>query len=169
MPEPTSHPDGRLVNPSVRHEGSDASFPWILYLLIFALALAALILYLIWVFFDRYGGYQTEVKKSTYPLAPKPSAALPPEPRLEPLDRLEDIEISNVYEREAGKESTLNRLGRTRKKGFVHIPIDRAMRLLENKLPARKEPSAGRQRREGGLLDADDSNSGRRFRGRLRR
>jgi len=168
MPDDISHPDSRLVNPTVRHERSDASFPWILYLLIFALALAALVFYGIWVFFDRYTNYQAEVKKSTYPLAPKPSTALPPEPRLEPLDRLQDIESSNVYERQAGKESTLNTLGRTREKGFVHIPIDRAMRQLENKLPARKEPPEAQQRRERGLQSAGEPNSGRVFRRRSR-
>ena len=48
--------------------------------------------------------------------------------------------------------------------GFVRIPIDQAMALLENKLPARQEPPAGQSRRQNGLVDAGESNSGRMFR-----
>jgi hypothetical protein len=47
-------------------------------------------------------------------------------------------------------------------KGVVRIPIGRAMALL--KLSVRQEPPAGQQRRDNGLVDAGESNSGRMFR-----
>jgi hypothetical protein len=164
MPEPIPQQDGRLEHPTVHYEPSDANFNWILFILLVALALAALILYLIAVFFFNYAGYEANIKKSNFPLAPSPSTALPPSPRLEPIDRLEDIQKSKVFERQAGEESTLNTLGPTEDRGYVHISIDRAMQLLEGKLPVRKEPPAGQRRRAGGLLDWGQPNSGRIFR-----
>jgi hypothetical protein len=75
------------------------------------------------------------------------------------------VERLNVYERQAAREDLLNRYGTTREEGFVHIPVGRAMTLLENKLPARKEPPAGQRRRGDGLVDGGEPNSGRLFRG----
>lgn len=163
-PAEIRHPDGRIEHPSVRHERGDASFRWILVILIGAMGFAALVHYVLLQFFYDYRGYEAAIKKSPYALAPTPSERLPPEPRLEPLDRTSGIESSNIYVRLADKEAILNSYGTTGQKGFVHIPIDRAMTYLENKLPARPEPAAN-QWRQDGLVDAGESNSGRMFRG----
>jgi hypothetical protein len=159
------YPDGRIEHPAVRFERSDVNFGWIMSILIVSICLATLMfLALLW-FFHNYRDYQAAIKKSPFPLAPTQSQALPPEPRLEPLDRVHGIETSNAYERQAAKEETLNHYGRTAEPGFVHIPIDRAMTVLEKKLPVRKEPAAS-QAKENGLLDEGASNSGRLFRGK---
>ncbi len=149
---------------SVRHERTDASFGWVIGLIVGSIGLAALTFWVLLVLVHRYQNYQAAIKRSSYPLAPSPQEALPPEPRLEQLDRLQGIERPNVHERQASKEEILGSYGSTPKEGFIHIPIDRAMRLLENKLPVRKEPPAGDRRRENGLVNGGESNSGRMFR-----
>ncbi len=75
------------------------------------------------------------------------------------------IERPNVYERQASREEILNSYGPTTEEGFVHIPIERAMKMLENKLPARAEPPADQTRRSDGLVDSGEPNSGGIFRG----
>lgn len=160
--------DGRSRNPEVRHERSDVSFRWIMGVLIGAAGLGVIIHFAVGWFFDDYRDYQARIKRSPFPLAPAPSDALPPAPRLEQLDRLAGVERSNVFEREASRERILNSFGPAAEEGFVHIPIDRAMALLANKLPARKAPAAGQGKREDGLVDSGASNSGRMFRGKPR-
>ncbi len=78
MAEEIRHDDGRIEHPSVRHEKTDASFPWILGLILGAAFLGALIFYLIWLFFNNHGATLAEERKSPFPLAPKPSLAVPP-------------------------------------------------------------------------------------------
>ena len=168
-PEPAEirYPDGRIEHPSVRHERSDANFRWILGILVGAMALAALIQYAVLRFFYGYRDYQAAVKTSRYPLAPGPAEPnrvkyLPAEPRLEQLDRISGVESSNVYERQLAKERALDSYGPTAAKDYVHIPIEQAMKLLADKLPARKA-SATDPWKGNGLLDAGASNSGRKF------
>jgi hypothetical protein len=200
--EEVHHPDGRIEHPHIRFEHTDASLGWILAIGITSMALAALIFYLLlWFFFD-YKNYQAVIKRSPFPLAPRPSEALPAPPHLEQLNRIAEIERSNVYERQAGKESLLESsglalpdlmvlgpsvigLGGTSpavgplaaalavdigmtlpENGFVRIPIQQAMAWIvrTGKLPARQQSPASERRKENGLLDAGESNSGRMFR-----
>jgi hypothetical protein len=165
VPEEIRHPDGRIEHPSVRHEPTDASLRWIIIVLIGALGLAALIHYVILVFFQHYNRYQSDIKKSPYPLAPAPSKALPPEPRLEQLNRVIESDIGNVYIREKAKEEILNSIGPTDDKGFVHVPIDWAMEHLAKKgMKVRKLPADGAAERSHGLEGWGASDSGRKFR-----
>jgi hypothetical protein len=153
--EEVRHPDGRIEHPHVRFEHTDASLGWILAIGIGSMALAALIFSLLLWFFFHYKDYQAAIKRSPFPLAPHPSEALPAPPHLEQLNRIAGIEKSNVYEREAGKESLLHSYGlpvpegiaaETGKtppeNGFVRIPIEQAMAWVvqAKKLPARQEP-----------------------------
>lgn len=210
VPEETRHPDaeevrypdGRIEHPHIRYEHTDASLGWILGIGITSMALAALIFSLLLWFFFHYKDYQAVIKRSPFPLAPRPSEALPAPPHLEQLNRFAEIERSNVYERQAGKESLLHSsglplpdlmvlgpsivgLGGTSagvgpvaavlavdagttppENGFVRIPIEQAMAWVvrTDKLPARQQPPASERRKENGLLDAGESNSGRMFR-----
>jgi hypothetical protein len=163
MPE-TAHPDGQLENPSVHHEASDANTRWILIfgggVLITAVIIHGLVL---WFFFNREDS-EARAKKSSFPLAPKASQDLPPAPRLEQLDRREPIGISILQERRAESAAELNSYGSTSEKGYVRIPIDRAMKLVLDKLPARKGHPAARKK-EAGLAEGGESNSGRMYRG----
>jgi hypothetical protein len=163
MVEEIRHPDGPAEHPSVKTEKSDASFTAIAVVLLAAAALGAIILVAIWGFFAKWNRYESEIKKSPYPLAAQPSDALPPEPRLEPLDRTSGIEKSNVYLRLKQEEDVLTSYGPT-EEGYVHIPVGRAMDLLAGKLPARAAPSAEAERKAGGLMGSGEPNSGRMFR-----
>ncbi len=62
-------------------------------------------------------------------------------------------------------ESELHNYGPAERSGYVHIPIERAMQLIPEKLPVRKDqPSDDQLRRQNGLVDDGEPNSGRMFR-----
>ncbi len=155
--------DGRAeTHPTVRHERTDANFRWILGLVIAAAVLGLILHAVVWLIFRDERDRLAEVRQSSFPLAPKPSTALPPEPRLEQLDRLSEIERANVYARQKAKEEVLASYGNTDEKGFVHIPVGQAMKLLAttNKLPAR-QVNVLPPPRDNGLVSAGEPNSGR--------
>jgi len=163
--EGDGQPPGGLLHAEVRHEHSDASFRWILGIIIGAMVFAAIVHAVVLRFFYSYQDYQDVIKRSNYPLASTHAESLPPEPRLEQVNRMAGIEKGNVYLREEGKEARLHSYGST-EEDYVHIPIDRAMDFLAGKLPARtNQPTTDQARRQNGLVDAGESNSGRMFRG----
>jgi hypothetical protein len=164
-PEELAHPNGRVEHPEVRHETSDINFRWIAGILVGAVILGVIVQFSVWLFFRDYRRYQSDIKKSPYPLAATPSEALPAEPRLEQLERLSGVEKANVFKTEAARLSFLNSYGATPDRGYVHIPIDRAMKLVEKQLASRPEKRAG-DKRANGLVDAGEPNSGRMFRGK---
>ncbi len=139
MPDEINHPDGRLEHPSVRREPTDAQFSLILGIVVTAVVLLLLIFGMVHRFFFHERDRLNQERMSRFPLAPEPSRALPPEPRLEQLDRLAEVTISDVGVRLQAKEAALNSYGPTQEKGFIHIPIDRAIQLLAGRLPARNE------------------------------
>jgi hypothetical protein len=158
-------PPGGLQHTAVRFEPSDAKFRWIFGIILGAIVVAVVIHVAVWGFFESRRDREATVKRSDFPLAPASSEALPPQPRLEQLNRIERIEKGNVYLREEQKEWTLDSYGPAGE-GYVHIPIDRAMDLLADKLPVRTaRPPADQARRQNGLVDAGASNSGRMFAG----
>jgi hypothetical protein len=172
MVEEIRSPEAPPENPSVRYERTDASFRWVLGLIIAAAVLGAIIFVALWWFYGEENRRLDARRRSNYPLAPTPTTnpRTVPEPRLEQLDRLQGIETSNVYVREKVKEDRLGQYGPTEEKGFLHIPIDRAMELLATtkRLPARSEKAVGTPR-DNGLVDGGGPNSGRLFNGRLPR
>jgi hypothetical protein len=176
VPEEIHHPDGRIEHPDVSREETDASFKAILLILIGAAGLALVIYLLMTAFYYGWRDHETAVKKSSFPLAPAPStdprnpAPLPEgQPRLEQENRLSGDVTANVYDRQAAKESILHSFGTNKEeKDFVHIPIEQAMKRLENKLPVRVTPAADQAWRADGLIDSGESNSGREFRGKQR-
>lgn len=163
MADVTPHPDGLTKNPGVSHERSDASLRWVLLTIALAIVVGVAIFTGVYAFLRAYQAHQAKAKVSPFPLAPGTAAPLPPEPRLEQVDRLADVDTPDVHQRLSAKEDRLRRYGPTGEKGFVHVPIERAMGLLEKKLPARAAPSAEQERRSGGLVDGGEPNSGRLF------
>jgi hypothetical protein len=179
-----SRPDGRLENPTVRHERTDASLRGILAVGVASIVLALVIqIVLLW-FLYHYADYLARVRGSSFPLAaeqreqlpPGPGShplnggpragqrdPLPPEPRLDPINVREGVPAAHVAALYARDAETLQSYGPAPEKGFVRIPIGRAMALLEGKLPAREQPAADRERDQG-LLDWGEPNSGRIFR-----
>lgn len=168
---------GRIGHSAPRYEPKDIHFRWLLAVAVGVCCFAVVQYYGIW----RYLWYQehahAEAKKSPYPWAPTSSAALPPEPRLEQLDRLPPVpgrkplelmtaeENAAVNAQLAAKEMALHRYGPTAEKGFVHIPIQQAMKAVAGNLPEAKDSSQGRTANSNGLLEAGESNSGRSPRG----
>jgi hypothetical protein len=166
MVEETPHPDGRPEHPEIKTEPSDVSFTAVAVVLGTLAVLAVLIHVVLWGFFRKQEQHESAVKRSPFPLAAQPSGSLPPEPRLEPLDRTSGVETSNVFLRLEEKEAATRRYGPTPEEGYVHIPVGRAMDLLAGKLklPARAAPPADAERKAGGLTDSGESNSGRMYR-----
>jgi hypothetical protein len=163
-PEEIHHEDGSIEHPSVRYERTDVRFRGVFFLLVLTAVFASLHYFSVWEFFWIEQHDLDRLKKSPYALAPAPNMSLPAEPRLEQLDRLGKIENENVYLIEASKERQLDRYGPTEETGYIHVPIDRAMKFVVDKLPVRKEQPPG-QSKDQGLVDSGESNSGRMLRG----
>jgi hypothetical protein len=161
------HAEGQVAHPEIRYETSDLNFRWILGILIGAMVFGMIIQLAVWDFFSDYRAVQAEVKKSPFPLAPAPTDTLPPEPRLEQLDRLEEALASTAAAREATELSILNSYGPTSEEDYVHVPIDRAMKLVQKQLRSRPRRQI-EDKRENGLVDAGAPNSGRMYRGKPR-
>ena len=142
MPEEIRHADGRIEHPSVRSEPTDASLRWVLGLIVAAALFGVFLNLMVSWFYHNYRDTLAAERKSRFALAPTPSLAFPPEPRLEQLDRMANLKTSNVYLRQKAKWDFLDSYGPTEEKGFIHIPIDQAMKLLANKLPARDDAVA---------------------------
>ncbi|HVT28173.1 MAG TPA: hypothetical protein VHE81_09165 [Lacipirellulaceae bacterium] len=88
------------------------------------------------------------------PAEPKPS-----QPRLEPLN-FETGKPTNVFQSQLDRQRVLHSYGTTEEKGYVHIPIEQAMKLVLKSLPIRKGV-AGPPERSFGLVGGGESNSGR--------
>jgi hypothetical protein len=150
-------------NPSIKYERRDVPFRGIFIIATIGVAVGATIFALIYWFFladTRRLAYRRE---SEFPLAEHPSNALPAKPRLEEVDRREGTPGEDVFRRLVAQEEQLETYGETTEKGFVHIPIHRAMESLAGQLPVRKErPTTSR---DNGLVDSGASNSGRLLRG----
>jgi len=165
--EVTPHGDkpaeGKLAHEDIKWETRDVPFRWVLIVSIAFVIIGSIIFTLVAAFFRAGTARLATRRESEFPLAEHPSNALPPEPRLEELDRLRESPRENVYVRMEAKEDRLNEYGTTAEKGFVHIPIRRAMERLAGHLPVRKEqPSTNK---DYGLVDSGASNSGRMLRG----
>ena len=85
---------------------------------------------------------------------------MPAGPRLEPLDRSAATETTDVFAKQLAMENALHSYGNTTEPGFVHIPIEQAMKLVAPTLPVRhagaQPPAKG-----FGLVDGGEPNSGR--------
>ncbi len=132
MAEQVHPPEGLMEHPEehpeVRHEFSDVSFRWIVGALMTAGVLGAVIHFAIGFFFEARKEALDVARRSPYPLAPRPSTALPPEPRLEQLDRMKQRTEPITLDKGQANLVRLGSLGPTEDKDFVHIPIERALR-----------------------------------------
>jgi hypothetical protein len=150
--------------PTVRHERSDLRFRGIAILLAAILAVGVTQFFLVLRLFHYHATSQAEEKRSPNPPV---AARLPPEPRLEQLDRLAGEASSDTEKRLAAAERTLNGFGPTGEQGFVHVPIAAAIDTVAGHLPVRKTPR-DQLRKASGLVDAGASDSGRLFEGATR-
>jgi hypothetical protein len=173
-PTPESNPGAHSgpepsppVRPDNRYAERDVSFRAVVIVTIASCVIGVVI------FFGVRGFYWAAIKsdvRGDAALAPadrpsdKPTEQLPPEPRLELLDRLQKTPAANVARWEQGEEKSLEKYGPSDEKGFVRIPLERAMDLTAGQLKARPASEVPKFR-DKGLVDAGESNSGRVFRG----
>jgi hypothetical protein len=161
---PSDEPSARH---EVQYERTDVSFRGILIGAVVGVVVAAGMFLVVRAFFwtaldsvaAGQGGPTSDLER--------PLGGLPPEPRLEQLDRSAGTPASNVATWEMGKEKRLESYGPSDEKGFVRIPLQRAMDLTAGHLPARKpdrQPKEGSPAKDRGLVDGGESNSGRMFR-----
>ena len=139
-----------------RYERKDIHLRWFLAILVAAVCFVAVETFVIWKFYWAEESAQEAAKGSTKELA----SPLPPEPRLEQLDRLAGVEGSNIDKRLAAQEKKLNSYGPTAEKGFVHVPIQQAIDAVADTLPVRKQPPSKTANNRGPIA-AGQSNSGR--------
>ncbi len=176
----TRHTNGPLEHPEVRYEEKDIRWGCILALIVTTCVIGAVMYFAVWRFYWSQEAAEEKAKRSPYPMAPVPSTALPPEPRLEELDRgpglgqrdrrqrmtpMTTDEATAADKQLADEETQLNHYGPTAEKGFVHIPIEEAIKEVAGHLPVDAKAAPGRD--ANGLLDAGQSNSGRMFQGPL--
>jgi hypothetical protein len=161
---PSEEPSARH---EVQYERTDVSFRGILIGAVVGCVVAAGMFLVVRVFFwtaldsvaAGQGGPSSDLER--------PLDALPPEPRLEQLDRSARTSASNVATWETGQMKRLERYGPADEKGFLRIPLQRAMALAPGQLPIRKQdrqPKPGSTVKDRGLVDGGESNSGRMFR-----
>jgi hypothetical protein len=162
--EEVLHSDGRIENPSIRYEERDVSFRGVLIVAIIGTCIGVALFGLVYLFFRADTDRLASRRESEFPLAEHPSEEPPREPRLEQIDHLAGVARENAYLRESAKEDQLDSYGETKEKGFVHVPIRRALESLVGHLPVRKESPPG-PGKDNGLVDSGESNSGRMFRG----
>jgi hypothetical protein len=154
------------TNTGVRYERKDIRLRGLLILMAGAACFTAILYFAIWRFFWWQESVQEAIKESPYPMAPRMSTQMPPKPRLEQLDRMAGVKSSDVDKSLAAKEKALDSYGPTADKGFVHIPIQQAIKAVAGKLPVRKQPQPP-PADQSGLLEGGQSSSGRMFRGPL--
>ena len=124
--------EGHTANPSVRTEPRDIN-PRIILAVAVGLAIGVVLVSFVslWVF-DGFVAYERKIKRSRFPLSADLRGRLPPEPRLEQIHRLEAGEAveapTPLY---TDEQRRLDSYGWVDKKaGVVHIPIERAMKMV---------------------------------------
>ena len=185
--------EGPIEHTAARYERRDIRLRWLMVVVVGVCCYAVVHYYGVWRFLWFQEHAQAEAKKSHYPQASAPSTAfppdhsgrapgtpgrgrreaytgvppsapLPPEPRLEQLDRMTPEESAIVNKQLAAKEKALHSYGSAAEKGFVQVPIEQAMKAVAGSLPVAMDSSRGEAAKGNGLLEAGESNSGRMFR-----
>jgi hypothetical protein len=155
------------LRPDNRYEERDVSFRAVVIVAVAGCAIGGVTFFAVrgfyWAALESRTGGQTALAPADRP-SEKPTEQLPPEPRLELLDRLQKTPASNVARWEQGEEKSLEKYARSDEKGFVRIPLEQAMDLTAGQLKARPASEVPKFR-DKGLVDAGESNSGRMFRG----
>ena len=152
------------LSPS-RHEQRDVNIPGLLICAGVLAATVALAFFVAWWGF-HYLSARDKSKSSAFPLAAQERGSLPPEPRLEEVDRLKG-KMGNMrpMELDAAHERMLETYGWVDEKaGVARIPISRAMKIIvdNNLLPAQPD-EAGDRKLERERPRPSAANAGRAF------
>jgi hypothetical protein len=164
MSDTKGHPDDRRhepdvehENPRVAHEPTDVNVKgitkWGIGLGIFTIASV----FVVWFVFDQLVGYVARQSPEPSPLADVRGEREPPEPRLQPIPRLD------VAETQESDGQVLNTFGWTdEERGIARIPVDSAMNLMLRKgFPVRTQQADAATASQRTL--PADSSSGRTY------
>ncbi len=148
-------PNGKpIAHDEVKFDESDISVSSVA-LILFAFAVVFVVVGLIsWSFLSMNESEADRVARA--PHYSMPAERLPASPRLEPLDQNEP----DVFAKQIAMEHVLHSYGHTIEKGFVHIPIEQAMKLAIESMPIRRE-NAQPPAKSFGLVGGGESGSGR--------
>ncbi len=153
------------TNPGVQYERKDIRFGGLLAAMIAGICILLFVGYGVWRLYWWHADAQAAAKRSQYSPPHRLSVKLPPAPRLEQLDEMaQKAGVPAVAKRLGDEQEELNRYGASEEKGFVHIPIQEAIKATAGKLPIRKQQPSEAVK-DNGLIDAGQSNSGRMFKG----
>jgi hypothetical protein len=148
----------RRENPDVQFETKDLGCGAVITIVVgIGVAIAAASLAAWWVFGMIGIQPQSPAEQSAARAAEE---HVPPQPRLEPLEPHGAGPGSDYFARERARESLLHGYGKTGDKGYVHIPIEKAIERFAGQAKVRATP-AGNQAKRNGLVADGDSNSGR--------
>jgi hypothetical protein len=150
MTEETIHREGRDPAQPVEHEGSDVNVRAILVFAGALVAVAVVVHVALWLMMEYFKAQEAKLKETEFPLAASQRALRQGEaPRPQADVVIEGFDpkhqVGLLAEPARGAENTddmrLESYGWVdRKAGIVHVPIERAMQLLEARL---KEKSKG--------------------------
>jgi hypothetical protein len=141
-----------VTPPGAGYEHTDTDV-WIIVKFGLWLVIAALVIHVLMGLMFALFVTQTAETNLTFPLAVGQEERLPAAPRLQA------IPVNEVYQFRQQEEQTLRNYGWIdRSGGRVQIPIDEAMRLAIERLPARTAaPEAASSPQDPGLMPADSS------------
>lgn len=160
-PAEVHHPDGRIEHPAIRREPTDVKLlPIVGVLVLLGCTLAVVIGIARWRINDLLGPKPSLHTPLSYSDADLP---LPQQPRLDPLEP-KDRAPHSYQAFYLQMESHLREHGPTGEPGFVHIPIDEAIRQTAQKLQSQGGPIE-RSPKSRGLVTSGEANSGRVFLG----
>ncbi len=152
MVEP-SQPEGRASGAAA--EPSDVSVWGILAFAAGLVVLGGISTLLVWWMMNRYTSVRSEAPSWGGPSLAGAQEAVPPEPRLEGMET-----VGALREPDIAAEATAKSYGWVdRSKGIVRSPVDQAMNMLADRLPAR--PASAVPAGEDRSQMASPTNSGR--------
>jgi hypothetical protein len=147
----------QYVHDDVRFQDSEVSLAGVVGVLAaIVVVFAAVFCVAAWLLKESENAADRSAKGSHYRLPAEPK---PAQPRLEPLDFASGNPAS-VFGAQIRRENILHSYGTVTEEGYVHIPIEQAMKLVLKSLPIRKGVS-GPPARSFGLVGGGEPNSGR--------
>lgn len=143
-------------HPDVQYEQRDIHLPAILFVLTVIAFCFVLVASFSWYILHQYETPADRRMQATYTTPEEP---LPAEPILEPL---QPQRRTDPFAQQLKMEQELHSYGKVQEEGYVHIPIEEAIKVAVSKLPVRKDAEQSSSKNHG-LVSGGEPNSGRLF------
>jgi hypothetical protein len=149
-------PHGQIERLESHHESRDANLTAVVgFGAGLGILIAVVLVVLVWMF-HVLAAREAAAKRPVSPVAESERGRMPPEPLLEGLDTAANKEQHPATKKEVRQEYAWE----NQKAGIVKIPIESAMNILADKLPARP-PDATNKQEARSQEEPSASNSGR--------